>query len=43
MSVVIGVLVHARHQEVFRQAASTVSGVTLRWAVCGEPDRKSVV
>ncbi|MEV4648171.1 hypothetical protein [Saccharopolyspora sp. NPDC049357] len=37
MTVVIGVLVHARHQEVFRQAASTVSGVTLRWAVCGEP------
>lgn len=33
MSVVIGVLVHARRQEVFRQAASTITGATLRWAV----------
>lgn len=33
MSVVIGVVVHARRLEIFEQAASTVTGVTLRWAV----------
>lgn len=38
MSVVIGVLVHARRQEVFRQAASTVTGATLRWGVYREPE-----
>lgn len=39
MSVVIGVLVHARHQDVFRQAASTITGATLRWGVCRENDQ----
>ncbi|RRO20449.1 transcriptional regulator [Saccharopolyspora rhizosphaerae] len=38
MSVVIGVLVHVRHQDVFRQGASTTTGATLRWAVHREPE-----
>ncbi|WP_406691029.1 hypothetical protein REH65_02205 [Saccharopolyspora sp. ID03-671] len=38
MSVVIGVLVHARRQEVFRQAASTITGTTARWGVHGAPE-----
>ncbi|MCI2417316.1 helix-turn-helix domain-containing protein [Saccharopolyspora sp. K220] len=33
MSVVIGIVVHARRFDIFEQAARTVTGVTLRWAV----------
>ncbi|SFS79755.1 hypothetical protein [Saccharopolyspora flava] len=38
MSVVIGVLVHARRQEVFRQAASTLTGIAVRWGVHDAPE-----
>ncbi|MGW1682172.1 hypothetical protein [Saccharopolyspora sp. NPDC002376] len=33
MSLVIGVVVHARRLEIFKQAARTVTGATVRWAV----------